>query len=29
MEELLGRMRKREKKQASADPEARQATTHS
>jgi ribosome-binding factor A len=29
MEELLGRMRKREKKQASADPEVRQATTHS
>jgi ribosome-binding factor A len=29
MDELLGRMRKREKKQASADPEARQATTHS
>jgi len=29
MEELLGRMRKREKKQASADAEARQATTHS
>ena len=29
MEELLGRMRKREKKQASPDAEARQATTHS
>lgn len=29
MEELLGRMRKREKKQASADAEPRQATTHS
>lgn len=29
MEELLGRIRKREKKQASADAESRQATTHS
>ena len=29
MEELLGRMRKREKKQASSDAEARQATSHS